>query len=784
MAANMQFMKNVPSTRSLIYFLFLLVLLISGTATQAQAPASLSGWTFLVNVTEGSHGFASSGQFLIIFGDRTYRQVHLADVADMTNNYSYKQNGSFGEISIGSVTMIFGFTNSSSGNYGLTTGSSATSGHQLGTFGAVAGTASLTLTGKVVSVNGLFFNGVTPVPSYRLRLQAGNKYQREDQNGTSPLSTFGVRSLSKSTIQFFFNDAIMGTGIATLAFGSGTGGLYVYKIGAGNNFQLGNFAFGDATAPLIVAQPKDQRVLPGSPATFSVVASGAPLLKYQWLKDGASIPGATASTFTIPAVSSSSVATYSVKVSNFIGSVTSSNAALTLLCKTTLSTRSVFVDFSGGLTNITVDAQCTWDVVNTNDWITDRGSVDTNLTFQILPNNNDVSRVGIVEIGSEKVVVSQGPEFAVTNLNGKTFIHTITTAAGTNNLVGFRYLSVNGILLNTEATPVTRTNLGIFVDLDNGDFRLGTFAMSKSGPTVNTVVGDSTKTYTFDSIQGGTYSVPTTNGVETGTFILIDSAPDYNQDGTADLLFQKTDGTVALWSMERGTNVAITLLLTKTNAPPTGWNLVGQSDFNDDGQVDLLWQNGSGVLVLWLMGETSMTGAEKVANGVASGSAWKVVGVSDFNRDKRPDILFQNDTGLMAVWYMKGTNGTVLDGSKLLNNGVTTGSWRVAGIADFNGDREKDILFQLKGNGKMMVWYMNGSQVVQTAPVNNGVTPGISWRAAGVNDFDYNGSVDILLQDDTGKLLVWYMDGTNLIRSGFLNNGIATGAAWRVVGPK
>jgi hypothetical protein len=43
------------------------------------------------------------------------------------------------------------------------------------------------------------------------------------------------------------------------------------------------------------------------------------------------------------------------------------------------------------------------------------------------------------------------------------------------------------------------------------------------------------------------------------------------------------------------------------------------------------------------------------------------VGVGDYNRDHKTDILLQNDSGEIAIWEMNGT--TVIGGGSLGNPG-------------------------------------------------------------------------------------------------------------------
>ncbi len=83
--------------------------------------------------------------------------------------------------------------------------------------------------------------------------------------------------------------------------------------------------------PSISAQPANQTVNAGKTATFSVAATGAATLTYQWKKNGSAIGGATASSYTTPAtIASDNGALFTVTVTNSLGSVTSNSATLTV----------------------------------------------------------------------------------------------------------------------------------------------------------------------------------------------------------------------------------------------------------------------------------------------------------------------------------------------------------------------------------------------------------------------------------------------------------------------
>jgi hypothetical protein len=82
--------------------------------------------------------------------------------------------------------------------------------------------------------------------------------------------------------------------------------------------------------PAITAQPADVSVNQGGNATFTVVATGTPSPSYQWAFNGTNIEGANGSTLALNNVQVVNAGSYSVLVSNVDGSVTSSNAVLTV----------------------------------------------------------------------------------------------------------------------------------------------------------------------------------------------------------------------------------------------------------------------------------------------------------------------------------------------------------------------------------------------------------------------------------------------------------------------
>jgi hypothetical protein len=159
-----------------------------------------------------------------------------------------------------------------------------------------------------------------------------------------------------------------------------------------------------AVAPSITKQPVSQTVTAGQTAAFAVAATGTAPLTYQWKKNGAAISGATSSSYTTPATTSSdNGAQFTVAVSDSAGSVTSNTATLTVTstaCGATGSGVCYYVSPTGSDSNAGTSAspfltiQHAANVVNPGDMVIVRDG-----TY----NNSGVSGVG-----SKLIIMTRG----------------------------------------------------------------------------------------------------------------------------------------------------------------------------------------------------------------------------------------------------------------------------------------------------------------------------------------------------------------------------------------
>lgn len=120
--------------------------------------------------------------------------------------------------------------------------------------------------------------------------------------------------------------------------------------------------------PFIRQQPESQVAYYGEDFKFELIAIGAEPLSYQWLKDGVALAGATNSTLVLSNLQLADAGSYTVVVSNNLGSVISSEALLAV------SVAGVSIGLYAGVqiegtVGITYGIQCTTDLSQPSSWI-------------------------------------------------------------------------------------------------------------------------------------------------------------------------------------------------------------------------------------------------------------------------------------------------------------------------------------------------------------------------------------------------------------------------------
>jgi hypothetical protein len=203
------------------------------------------------------------------------------------------------------------------------------------------------------------------------------------------------------------------------------------------------------------------------------------------------------------------------------------------------------------------------------------------------------------------------------------------------------------------------------------------------------------------------------------------------------------------------------------------------ADLNGDGKPDLIWQSSDGSVVVWYMGGANGSTYQSAALLSGPSSGWRIVAVADLNGDGIPDLIWQGSDGSVVVWYMGGANGSSYQSAALLA-GASSG-WRIAGVADFNGDGIPDLIWQ-SSDGSVVVWYMGGANgsSYQSAAFLAG--PSSGWRIAAVADLNADSGPELIWQSSDGSVVAWYMGGAN--GSTYLSAKLLAGpsSGWLVMG--
>jgi hypothetical protein len=307
-----------------------------------------------------------------------------------------------------------------------------------------------------------------------------------------------------------------------------------------------------AIAPAITTHPSSQTVTAGANVSLTVAASGTAPLSYQWLLNGANLPGATSPTLTLNGVTTGQTGNYSCIVTNAAGSATSSAAALTVnpaILAPTITTQPANQSVTAGATaNFTVVATGT-----------------APLSYQWRLNGANLAGATSATLNLTAVPLGQ---------SGGSYSCVVTNAAGSATSSAATLTVTAAAIAPTIATqPVNQTvtagTTASFAVVASGTAPLS-YQWRLNGANI---VGATSATLTLTSVttgqSGGSYSVVVTNvagSVTSGAATLtVNPAPI-----APTITTQPTTQTVTA-----GTNVSFTVAASGTAPLSYQWRLNG-----------------------------------------------------------------------------------------------------------------------------------------------------------------------------------------------------------------
>ena len=309
------------------------------------------------------------------------------------------------------------------------------------------------------------------------------------------------------------------------------GSYSVFISNSGGNATSANAVLTVLVPPAITTQPISQTVTQGSSATFTVAASGTTPLAYQWRLNGASISGATASSYTRANVQTTDAGSYSVQVSNSAGSATSANAVLTVTVPPTITTQPISRTVAqGSSVTFTVAASGT-----------------TPLTYQWRLNGASISGATASSYTRANVQATDAGSYSVL----------VSNSAGSAT-------SANAVL--TVTVPPTITTQPISQTVNQGDSAVFTVAASGSTPlayqwrwygtNLAGATGTSLALTGLTTNQSGPYTVVVTNayGAVTSQVATLTVSPVLQAGGLS-----------VLWKLAPGSRSYLTSV---AGAPP------------------------------------------------------------------------------------------------------------------------------------------------------------------------------------------------------------------------
>jgi hypothetical protein len=237
------------------------------------------------------------------------------------------------------------------------------------------------------------------------------------------------------------------------------------------------------------------------------------------------------------------------------------------------------------------------------------------------------------------------------------------------------------------------------------------------------------------------------NTAPTSGWVVV-GAGDFDRNGVPDLVYMNTSTRQVTVNYYGGAGGATLIGWAWLNqaGEPAGWTVAAVADMNGDGVPDLIWQNASTNQVTVDYYGGAGGAVIQGYNFLHNEPGWTAVAAADFDGNGTPDLVWQNAaTNQVQVDYYAFSGAPVYQSSAALR---PASGWTVRGAADMNGDGVPDLIWQNNSTGQVTVNFYGGAggATYEGWGWLHQATGNSGWRVAAVADFDGNGTPDLAWQ--------------------------------------
>jgi len=336
-------------------------------------------------------------------------------------------------------------------------------------------------------------------------------------------------------------------------------------------------------------------------------------------------------------------------------------------------------------------------------------------------------------------------------------------------LVGVCYDDINGNQFYDIGEGIPGVTIGIAggshyaVSSASGGYAV---PIPTSGPVSVTAIGPGIHQTSAFTASDENVKLDFHLGIQSGPAVM----KDFDGDGYPGLLWRRSsDGATAVHFYEEEDFVRGRWTTQQVSASA---RVAGIGDFDGDGKADILWDGSGGTSIHFMNGENYLAPGRWTSAQLAA--PWEPVGVGDFDADGKADILYQNSVNrVMAIHYM--------DAHVVLSQQTTYAvGWDIKGVADFNGDGMADLLLRNSATKATAYHYLNNGSFAGAAAPSQQVASA-SWDLIGADDFDRNGTADLLWRNElNGRSVIHYYNGTSYSRGRWISSQV-TSSSWEPI---